>query len=85
MSESELQSYILNKLRTIENSEWEKATVTNKAGSPDIKGHIEGYYIEIEVKYGKGKLSKLQEYRINETKRKKVIAFWANSWEVVNS
>lgn len=80
MGESSTQNYILKKLNTIENSEWEKATITNKAGSPDIKGHIEGFYIAIEVKYGRNKLSELQEYRISETKKKRGVAFGAYSW-----
>jgi len=79
--ESNIQSYILQNLKRIENSEWEKATITNKSGSPDIKGHIEGHYITIEVK--RDELcgpSKLQAYRISETLKKGGISFWTASW-----
>ena len=80
--ESGTQEYILQMLNKIENSEWEKATVTNKAGSPDIKGHIEGKYIAIEVKRDEFTgPNELQKYRINKTIEKGGIAFWTFSWK----
>jgi hypothetical protein len=80
MSEGNVQTRILFNLKRIKNSEWEKATVTNNAGSPDIKGHIEGYYVAIEVKDGNNRPSTIQDYRINETKKKGGIAFWTTNW-----
>ena len=80
MSESARQSSILSNLRRIVDSEWEKATVTNKSGSPDIKGHIQGHYISIEVKDDYNEPSAIQAYRIAETKKKGGTAFWSTSW-----
>lgn len=82
MSESSVQTKILSKLRSIKNSEWTKATVTNKAGTQDIIGQIEGRYIAIEIKtdeFFKGP-SALQAYRISRTLAKGGVSFWTNDW-----
>ena len=84
MSESEIQTKILNKLRQIPHSEWEKATLTNRAGSQDIKGHIRGYYIAIEIKKDKNnEPSPLQAYRIAKTNEKGGFSFWSFSWPLI--
>jgi len=86
MSESSLQTHVLHKLNEIPFSEWEKATVTNRAGSQDIKGHIRGYYIAIEMKRGKNEIpTKLQMYRIAQTNKKGGLSFWAYNWEDIKN
>jgi len=84
VSEASIQNYIMKKLSEIPFSEWEKATITNRAGSQDIKGHIRGYYIAIEVKTTNGKLSRIQEYRIVQTNKKGALSFWSTSWNEVS-
>lgn len=83
MFESSIQDRILNKLRTIKNSEWEKPTITNRAGSQDIKGHINGRYIAIEVKSDESTKgpTRLQKYRIARTLAKGGVSFWTDNWD----
>lgn len=83
LSESDIQTAILGNLRRIKNSEWIKPTTTNRAGTQDILGHIEGRFIAIEVKsneYPAGP-SRLQAYRIGRTLAKGGASFWTNSWK----
>jgi hypothetical protein len=82
MSETSVGTGILTKLRTIPFSEWEKATVTNRAGSQDVKGHIRGWYIAIELKKDNNDGPKpLQKYRITQTNKKGAFSFWASNWK----
>jgi len=74
--ESTVQRAILKFLNTIPNSDWVKPTTTNKAGWPDISGHIDGAAIFIEVKKDdKTKPSKIQEHVIDKLNRNGAIAF----------
>ena len=81
--ESAIQSYILANLKKIPNSEWIKPTTTNSNGTQDILGHIQGYFIAIEVKKNDGIAhpTKLQDYRIRKTNFLGAFSFWTTSWE----
>ena len=82
MSESNVGTRVLSKLRTIKDSEWIKSTVTNRAGTQDILGHIQGHFIAIELKTDEhfAEPSKLQAYRISRTIEKGGVSFWSSSW-----
>jgi hypothetical protein len=85
MSEASIQSYVLKKLRMIPNSDWIKATTTNKAGTTDVYGHIKGRAIYIEIKRGGSRgPTLLQEYTIDRLQRQGAIAFWADSWDTIS-
>jgi len=61
----------------IPNSEWDKPSVTNKAGRQDIIGHIRGYAVYIEVKRDDAAApTTLQRYRINKTCKTGALSFW---------
>ena len=63
-----------------------KVVVANRAGIPDVIACSPGgYFVAIELKYGSGKPSKLQEYNINEIKKNGGIAFVAWSLEEVEN
>lgn len=74
----------MENLRQIPFSEWEKATITNRAGSQDVKGHWRGYYIAIELKKDdKDGPNTLQAYRIIQTNKKGAYSFWASDWNTI--
>jgi len=87
MSETSKQTGIMENLRKLPFSEWEKATVTNRAGSQDVKGHWRGHYIAIELKVDdKDGPNVLQTYRIIQTNKKCLgngISFWASDWQTI--
>lgn len=86
MSEATKQAYVMKKLRELfPEGEWEKATVTNRRGSPDIKGKLLGFYIAIEMKANDKLVPKMiQQYRIYQINRDpQAYAFHASSWEEV--
>jgi len=66
MTESKIQTKILKWLDAQPNIWTVKTVVTNKSGTPDILCCVEGRFVAFEVKAAKGKVSKLQEYRIAE-------------------
>ena len=53
---------------------WGGAEFT-KAGIPDLLASINGYFVAIEVKAEKGKVSELQKYQIEKIKKSNGIAF----------
>jgi len=65
MTESQLQKKILNWLKA---NEWYaiKTITVNRAGCPDILCCINGVFVGIEVKIGRGKLSALQVQHLKE-------------------
>lgn len=65
MKESKIQS---KRIKQLEEDGWYviKLTVTNKNGIPDLIAIKPNEVLFIECKTEKGKLSKLQEYRIKE-------------------
>jgi Holliday junction resolvase len=65
MTESKIQS---KRIKQLEEDGWYviKLTVTNKNGIPDLIAIKPNEVLFIECKTEKGKLSKLQEYRIKE-------------------
>ncbi len=85
MSEKQLQNYVLKKLKQVPNSWWFKPTVTNKRGTPDIIGFIEGYFMAIELKVEGNVPTKIQQYTIDQINKFGGFAFWATSWQEVNS
>ncbi len=86
MSETSIQTGIMLNLRKIPFSEWEKATVTNRAGSQDVKGHWRGHYIAIELKRDENDgPNTLQTYRIIQTNKKGAYSFWASNWNTIKN
>lgn len=85
MSESKLQSKILAWLKA--NKFWVfKTILCNRNGIPDIVGCTpQGNFFAIEVKFGSGKPSKLQEWNIQEIKKAGGIAFLAWDLEIVKT
>ena len=70
MSEQKVQKKILDYLAK-QGFYTVKTIVSNKKGVPDILAcSKEGRFVAIEVKYGKNKPSKLQEYNIAEIKKR---------------
>lgn len=67
-AESKIQSEIIRKL-TQRNWYVIKLIKTNKNGIPDLLCLKRGMAVFIETKSTKGKLTKLQEHRLNELKR----------------
>lgn len=66
--EQKVQTSVQNVLKKIEDCEFEKAIVTGRKGSQDIKGHIQGFYFAFEIKKDdKTKPRPIQEYRIRRT------------------
>ena len=81
VKESNVQRSIMSNLKKIPNSEWQKATTTNRAGAQDIIGHIQGYYIAFEVKRSnKEEPSDIQKYRIRKTNSNGGFSRWVSSW-----
>lgn len=85
MSESKVQSKVMKWLKV--NNYWAmKVVVANRAGIPDVIAcSPSGLFVAIELKYGPGKPSKLQEYNIEEIKKRGGIAFVAWSIEDVEA
>jgi Holliday junction resolvase len=83
MSESKLQAKILQWLKS--NGFYVfKTVVCNRNGIPDIIGCTPtGQFFAIEVKVGKNKASKLQEWNIQEIKKRGGLATVAYSLEEV--
>ena len=83
MSEQKVQAKILKWLH--DQGYWTvKTVVSNRKGIPDILAcSPEGRFIAIEVKAAKGKPTKLQEWNIEELKKRKAIAMIAYSLEDV--
>jgi len=79
MSEAKEQAKVLKWLKA--NDFWVfKTVVCNRNGIPDIVGCTYlGRFFAIEMKYGKNKASKLQEWNIQEIKKAGGIAFVAYS------
>lgn len=85
MSESKLQAKILKWLKA--NNFWVfKTILCNRNGIMDVIAcSPKGRFVGIEVKWGAGKPSKLQEYNINEVEKRNGIAFIAWDLETVIS
>jgi len=66
MLESAIQKKILNYLKTIDNCWFIKTISTNRNGTPDIIGVLEGRLFGLEVKRPGNKPSKIQEYQIEK-------------------
>ena len=80
MSEQKLQTKILKWLDS-EGHYVFKVVVANRSGIPDIIGCTYwGRFFAIEVKYGKNKASKLQDWNISEIKSRGGIALVA--WDL---
>ena len=85
MSEQKLQKKILDWL-TKEGYYTVKTIVSNKKGVPDILAcSPTGQFVAIEVKFGRNKPSKLQEYNIAQIKKAGGIAFVAWDLETVTN
>jgi len=85
MSEAKLQRKILEWLKR-EGHYAFKTITCNRAGIPDIIGCTKtGQFFAIEVKFGKNKPSKLQEWNIQEIKKRGGIAIVAWSLADVTS
>lgn len=84
MSESKVQAKILRYIENELGYYVRKVIVANKKGTLDIFGCTnEGEFFAIEVKYGNNTQSALQQYNIDEIKKRKGIAFIAYSLEDV--
>ena len=83
MSEQKLQTKILSWLKA--NGYYVFKTIRcNRAGIPDIVGCTPwGQFFAIEVKFGKNKASKLQEWNITEIETVGGIAFVAYDLQTV--
>lgn len=83
MSEQKVQTKILNWLKD-EGHYVFKTVVCNRNGIPDIIGCTHwGQFFAIEVKFGKNKASKLQDWNIAEIKKRGGLAFVAYDLETV--
>ena len=83
MSEQKVQKKILDWLKA-EGYYVFKTITCNRSGIPDIIGCTpSGRFFAIEVKYGKGKASRLQEYNIQQIEKVNGIAFVAYSLDEV--
>lgn len=82
-SEQKVQTKILNWLRA-EGHYVFKTVVCNRNGIPDIIGcTTTGTFFAIEVKYGANKASKLQQWNIEEIKKRGGIAMVAYDLDTV--
>lgn len=61
-------------LKKLPNSWWESIQQLSIRGTPDIIGHVNGYFVALELKTKSGKLSKLQRIKLIEINRNKGIA-----------
>jgi len=85
MSEQKVQTKILNWLKA-EGHYVFKTVVCNRNGIPDIIGcTTKGQFFAIEVKFGRNKASKLQDWNIVEIKKRGGLAFVAYDLETVKS
>lgn len=85
MSEQKLQTKILKWLKA-EGHYVFKTVVCNRNGVPDIVGCTHsGHFFAIEVKYGSNKPSKLQEWNIQEIKKRGGIALIAYDLDTVKA
>lgn len=83
MSESKVQSKILVWLKA-NNYYAFKTVVCNRSGIPDIIGCTPaGRFFAIEVKYGRNKASKLQEWNVKEINKRGGLAIVAYSLDEV--
>ncbi len=83
MSEQKVQKKILDWL-TKQGYYTVKTIVSNKKGVPDILAcSPNGRFVAIEVKFGKNKASKLQEYNVKLINERKGVAIVAWSLEEV--
>ena len=67
--EATLTRKILTLFRTLPNSWWERVEQKSICGTPDILGCYQGRMVAIEVKTSKGRLSKIQEVKLDEIKK----------------
>lgn len=83
MSEAKLQAKVLKWLKA--NNFWVfKTILCNRNGIMDVIAcSPKGAFVGIELKWGKGRPSKLQEWNIEEVKKRNGIAFIAYSLEEV--
>ncbi len=83
MSEQKVQTKILKWLKDNKHYHF-KTIVCNRSGIPDIIGCTTwGQFFAIEVKFGKNKASKLQDYNIDEIRKRGGLAFIAYDVETV--
>lgn len=83
MSEQKLQKKILTYLKD-GGCYVIKVVVGNRKGIPDIIGCLpNGRFFAIEVKVGSNKTSRLQDYNIDEVRKRKGIAFVAYNLDKV--
>ncbi len=80
MKESELQAKII---KTLEADGWFvlKLIQTNKNGIPDLEIIKGGRVVFLEVKSDTGKVSSLQEYRIEQLKKYDTEAYIIKGWK----
>jgi hypothetical protein len=84
MKERQLTKLIMSYLRRLPNSSWKKIRGSmGMRGILDIIGCYEGRYVELEVKTDRGRLSPLQQARIEEIRRAGGIAEVVKSLEDV--
>lgn len=78
--EGKVQDGLMEYLNSIVDSFWVKPTTTNKRGTSDIIGDIQGHAVWIEVKKGKReKPNELQAYRIERALARGSISFYTAS------
>ena len=85
MSEQKVQGKILTWLK-VEGHYVFKTVVCNRSGIPDIIGCTTwGKFFAIEVKFGRNKASKLQDWNISEVQKRGGIAFVAYDLDTVKA
>lgn len=83
MSEQKVQAKILKWLKANNHYNF-KTVVCNRSGIPDIIGCTSwGQFFAIEVKFGRNKASKLQDWNIGEIQKRQGLAFVAYDLETV--
>lgn len=80
--EQRIQGRILKGLK--KHGIWATKVITaNRNGVPDILACHEGCFVAIEVKTPKGRVSKVQEFQIEQIRRAGGIALVATCWKDV--
>lgn len=82
--ETKFRERIRPLLAALPNSWWESIQQKTINGTPDIIGCVNGQFVAIELKSERGKVSKLQAYKLDCIRKAKGIAISVkpSEWEV---
>lgn len=72
--ETKFRERIRPLLAALPNSWWESIQQKTINGTPDILGCINGHFVAIELKSERGKVSKLQAYKLEQIRKANGIA-----------